>query len=202
MYEHDADQRNDDANRLDRFEFLTQEHPCHGGSDERREVVQDIHLERRHHLERVIIDQVRKRRVDRREPQHDEERGRRKMRQPFDWDGDDEENRSTNGERQRRQRQRIDLIIARNLASQDAEERKADQSQEPGSTLARAPLNRQLGIQFFPVVAFTVNCKPADAKPADNHRDGSKRSINGACRVSESVVFSAKEIPGNTRALA
>ena len=79
---------------------------------------------------------------------------------------------------------------------------KADHSQKPGSTLARAPSNRQLGIQFFPVVAFAVNCKWADTKPADNHREGSKRSMNGACRLAESVGHSTSEVPDNARAPA
>ena len=84
---------------------------------------------------------------------------------------------------------------------------KAEYSRKPGSTLAGAPSNRQLGIQFFPVVAFAVNCKPADTKPADtkpadNHREGSKRSMNGACRLAESVVRSATEVSGNARAPA
>ena len=74
---------------------------------------------------------------------------------------------------------------------------KADHSQKPGTTLACAPSNRQLGIQFFPVVAFAVNCRPAD-----NHREGSKRSVNGACRLAESVVRSATEVSGNARAPA
>ena len=79
---------------------------------------------------------------------------------------------------------------------------KADHSQKPGSTLARAPSNRQLGIQFFPVVAFAVNCRPVDTKPADNHREGSKRSVNGACGLAESDGHSTSEVPGNARARA
>jgi hypothetical protein len=77
---------------------------------------------------------------------------------------------------------------------------KADHSQKPGSTLARAPSNKQLGIQFFPVVAFAVNCKPGDTKPADNHCEGSKRSMNGACGLAESDGHSTSEVPGNARA--
>jgi hypothetical protein len=79
---------------------------------------------------------------------------------------------------------------------------KDDHSQKTGSKLAHTPSNRQLGIQFFPVVAFEVNCRPADTNPADNHPEGSKRSINRACGLAESVVPSATEVPGNARASA
>jgi hypothetical protein len=74
---------------------------------------------------------------------------------------------------------------------------KAAHFKKPGASLARAPSNRQLGIQFLPVVAFAVNCKPTDY-----HREGSKRSMNGACRLDESVVHSATEVHGNVRAPA
>jgi hypothetical protein len=79
---------------------------------------------------------------------------------------------------------------------------KADHSQKPGFTLARAPSNRQLGIQFFPVIAFAVNCRPGDTKPADNHLEGSKRSMNGGCGLAESDGHSTSEVPGNARARA
>jgi hypothetical protein len=41
-----------------------------------------------------------------------------------------------------------------------------------------------------------------DTKPADNHREGSKRSVNGACGLAESDGHSTSEVPGNARARA
>jgi hypothetical protein len=60
--------------------------------------------------------------------------------------------------------------------------------------------SKTLGIRFFPVVTFVVNCTPADTIPAGNHYEGSKRSMNGACRLAESAVRSASEVRGNARA--
>ena len=68
--------------------------------------------------------------------------------------------------------------------------------------LAGAPFNRQPGIQSSPVVAFAVNCKPGDTEPADNHREGSNRSMNGARCLAQSVGHSTSEVPGNARARA
>jgi hypothetical protein len=72
---------------------------------------------------------------------------------------------------------------------------KADISQKPASTLPRAPLGKQLAIQFSPDVAFAVTCKPAETKPADQYRQGSRSSMNGTCRLAASVRHSTSEGP-------
>ena len=77
---------------------------------------------------------------------------------------------------------------------------KADISQKPASTLTRAPLGRQLAIQFSPNVAFAVTCKPAETKPADQYRQRSKSSMNGTCRLVASVGHSTSEGPVNAGA--
>jgi hypothetical protein len=75
----------------------------------------------------------------------------------------------------------------------------ADNSQKPGSAAAPAPSSRQLGIQFFTIVAFAVICKQADTKPADNHHQCSPRSMNGACRLPDSAGYCGSEAPGTAR---
>jgi hypothetical protein len=63
---------------------------------------------------------------------------------------------------------------------------------------------RALGIRFFPVVAFAVSCKPAETKPADKHREGSRSSMNGTLclaanfRHSTSVVAGDARVPGQS----
>ena len=79
----------------------------------------------------------------------------------------------------------------------DTKPSKTDNSQKPGSTLARTPLRRQLAIQFFPVVAFAVSCKPAEPKPADQYRQASSSSMNGTYRLAANVGYSTSEGPGN-----
>ncbi len=79
---------------------------------------------------------------------------------------------------------------------------KADSSQKPGSTSARAPSNKPIGIQFFPVVAFAVSCKPGDTRPADGHLEGSKRSVNEACCLPDSAGPRPSEAPGDASAMA
>ena len=64
---------------------------------------------------------------------------------------------------------------------------KADISQKPEFTLANAPSSRRLGIQFFPVAAFAVICKPARAKPADKYREVGSSSITGTCCLDAKV---------------
>jgi hypothetical protein len=59
---------------------------------------------------------------------------------------------------------------------------------------------KTLGIQFFPVVAFAVSCKPAETKPADKHREGSESSMNETCRLAANVGSRATNAPGNARA--
>jgi hypothetical protein len=68
--------------------------------------------------------------------------------------------------------------------------------------LARAPSNKPTGIQFFPVVAFVVSCKPGDTRPADDHREGNKRSMNEACCLPDSAGRRASEAPGDASAMA
>ncbi len=82
----------------------------------------------------------------------------------------------------------------------DTQQTKADISQEPGSTLAGAPSSRRLGIQFFPVAAFAVTCKPAETKPADKHREGGKSSLTGTCCLDANIGRSTSEVPGNALA--
>jgi len=59
---------------------------------------------------------------------------------------------------------------------------------------------KTLGIQFFTVVAFAVGCKPAETKPADKHREGSRSSMNGTCRLAATIGSRASNAPGNARA--
>ena len=81
--------------------------------------------------------------------------------------------------------------------------RRRPESPADRRTIAGTSMNsKTLGIRFFPIVTFVVNCKPADTKPADNHYEGSKRSMNGACRLAESSVrahrkFAAMPAPGS-----
>lgn len=75
-----------------------------------------------------------------------------------------------------------------------------DISQEPGSALASAPPSRQLGIRFFPVVAFAVSCKPAETEPADKHREESRGSMNGPCDLAANVRPSPSVVSGNVGA--
>ena len=79
----------------------------------------------------------------------------------------------------------------------DTQPSKADNSQKPGSALARAPFGTQFAIQFFPVVAFAVSCKPAESKLADQYRQGSRSSMNGTYRLAANVGYSTSEGPGN-----
>ena len=74
---------------------------------------------------------------------------------------------------------------------------KAAISQEPGFTLAGAPSSSQIGIRFFPVIAFAVSCKPAETKPADKPREGSSSSINGTCHLAANVGPSTSAVAGN-----
>ena len=82
----------------------------------------------------------------------------------------------------------------------DTKPSKTDNSQKPGSALARAPFGTQFAIQFFPVVAFAVSCKPAESKLADQYRQGSRSSMNGTCRLAAKLEHSASEAPGNAGA--
>ena len=59
---------------------------------------------------------------------------------------------------------------------------------------------KTLGIQFLPVVAFAVSCKPAETKPADKDREGSRSSMNGTCRLAANLGPGASNAPGNARA--
>jgi hypothetical protein len=59
---------------------------------------------------------------------------------------------------------------------------------------------KTLGIRFFPVVAFAVSCSPGETKPADKHREGSRSSMNGTCRLGANVRYSTSVVPGNALA--
>jgi hypothetical protein len=59
---------------------------------------------------------------------------------------------------------------------------------------------KTLVIQFFPVVAFPVSCRPAETKPADKHREGSRSSLSETCRLTANVGRSTWQVPGNARA--
>jgi hypothetical protein len=74
---------------------------------------------------------------------------------------------------------------------------KAGISQEPGSILAEEPSSRQLRIQFFPVVAFAVSCKPGEIEPADKQREGSRSSMHGTCPLSANIGPGTLAVPGN-----
>jgi hypothetical protein len=59
---------------------------------------------------------------------------------------------------------------------------------------------RTLEILFCPVVAFAVRCKPAETKPADKRREGSRSSKNGTCHLAANVRYNTSVVSGNTRA--
>ena len=74
---------------------------------------------------------------------------------------------------------------------------KADHASETEHQLERAQSGDTLGIRFFPVVAFAVSCKPAETRPADKHREGSRSSMNGTCRLAANVRPGTSAVPGN-----
>ena len=82
----------------------------------------------------------------------------------------------------------------------DTKQSKADLSQEPGSTLAGAPSNRQLGIQFSPAVAFAVSCNPAETKPAAKQREGRRSSVKGTRYLAAKIGHSTSAVAGNAGA--
>ena len=57
-----------------------------------------------------------------------------------------------------------------------------------------------LGIEFFPVVAFAVSCKPAQTRPADTPRQGGRNLMNEACRLAATVRPGTSAVPGNAPA--
>jgi hypothetical protein len=59
---------------------------------------------------------------------------------------------------------------------------------------------KTLGIRFFPVVTFAVRCKPAQTRPADTYREGSRSLMDGTCRLAATVRPSTSAVPGNAPA--
>jgi hypothetical protein len=59
---------------------------------------------------------------------------------------------------------------------------------------------KTLGIRFFPIVAFTVNCRPAQIRPADADREDSRISMNATCRLAGAVRPSTLAVPDNAPA--
>ena len=57
-----------------------------------------------------------------------------------------------------------------------------------------------LRVAYFPVVAFTVSCKPAQIRSADAHRESGKSSRNGTYRLATNVRPGALAVPGNASA--
>jgi hypothetical protein len=83
------------------------------------------------------------------------------------------------------------------------EPNEADISQEPGSTLARElSSSRQLGIQFSPVVAFAVSCRPVETKLADKHCERSRSPMDGTCPVTANIRQGTSEVSSNFGALS
>jgi hypothetical protein len=59
---------------------------------------------------------------------------------------------------------------------------------------------RTLGIQFSTVVAFAVSCKPAETKPPDKHREGTRGSMNETCCLAANIGYRTSAVPGNVSA--
>ncbi len=56
---------------------------------------------------------------------------------------------------------------------------------------------KTVGIRFFPVVAFAVNCKPAQIQPADTHREDRRNLMNATCRLAAAVRPASSAVPDN-----
>ena len=57
-----------------------------------------------------------------------------------------------------------------------------------------------LRVAYFPVVAFTVSCKPAQIRSTDTHRESGKSSRDETCRLAANVRPSTLAVPGNAPA--
>jgi hypothetical protein len=57
-----------------------------------------------------------------------------------------------------------------------------------------------LRLAYFPVVAFTVSCKPARIRSADTYRESGKISRNGTYRLAANVRPNTSAVPGNAPA--
>jgi hypothetical protein len=58
---------------------------------------------------------------------------------------------------------------------------------------------KTLGIEFSPVVAFAVNCKPAETKPAVKYPERSRSLMDVTCRLAANVGHGASNAPDNAR---
>jgi hypothetical protein len=84
----------------------------------------------------------------------------------------------------------------------DMKPNEADILEEGGPALVRELSSRQLGIRFFPVVAFAVSCRRLEMEPADNPCESRRSPMDATCSVSADVRQSTGELSSNDGVLS